>query len=67
LDKLIELKSKLKSKPVVKKEYYTLEDQIVKRDLSFVVSKEEDYGKILFAVSKIKEIIDTEVFDVYDL
>ena len=67
LDKLIELKSKLKSKPVVKKEYYTLEDQIVKRDLSFVVSKEENYGKILFAVSKIKEIIDAEVFDLYDL
>jgi phenylalanyl-tRNA synthetase beta subunit len=67
LDKLIELKSKLKAKPVVKKEYYTLEDQIVKRDLSFVISKEENYWKILFAVSKVKEIIDAEVFDVYDL
>jgi len=67
LEKLIELKSRLKSKPVVKLNYFTLEDQIVSRDLSFVIPKNENYGKVLFAVSKVKEVIDTEVFDIYDL
>ncbi len=67
LEKLIELKSKLKSKPVVKLNYYTLEDQIVERDLSFVISKDEEYGKVIFAVSKVKEIVDVEVFDIYDI
>ena len=67
LEKLIELKSKLKSKPVVKLNYYTLEDQIVERDLSFVIPKNEEYGKVLFAVNKVKEILDVETFDIYDL
>jgi len=67
LEKLIELKSKTKTKPVVKTQYYTLEDQIVSRDLSFVLPKNENYGKVLFAVSKVKEVIDVEVFDIYDL
>jgi phenylalanyl-tRNA synthetase beta subunit len=67
LEKLIELKSRTKAKPVVKTQYYTLEDQIVSRDLSFVIPKNENYGKVLFAVSKIKEILDVEVFDIYDL
>jgi len=39
----------------------------VKRDLSFVIPKNKEYGKVLFAVSKVKEIIDVEVFDIYDL
>ena len=67
LDKLIELKNKIKVKAIQKMNYYTLEDQIVSRDLAFVISKEENYGKVLFAVNKVKEIIDVEVFDIYDL
>jgi len=43
LDKLIELKNKTKVKAIQKMNYYTLEDQIVSRDLSFVISKEENY------------------------
>ena len=67
LDKLIQLKNKTKVKAIQKMNYYTLEDQIVSRDLAFVISKEENYGKVLFAVNKVKEIIDVDVFDIYDL
>ena len=67
LDKLIDLKKKSKQKPIQKVQYYTLEDQIVERDLSFVIPKSDNYGKILQAVSKIKQIIDVETFDLYDL
>ena len=67
LDKIIQLKEKTKQKPIEKVNYYTLEDQIVERDLSFVISKQESYGKVLQAVEKIKQVIDVEVFDIYDL
>lgn len=67
LEKLISLRSKAKTKSVQKLEYNTLEDQIVQRDLSFVISKKEDYDKVLFPVWKIKDIKDYEVFDIYDL
>ncbi len=67
LEKLIELKNKLKSKPIQKVKYYTLEDQIVKRDLSFVIPKSDNYWKIIYAIKKINQIIDVEVFDIYDL
>ncbi len=67
LDKLIDLKNKTKVKAIQKINYHTLEDQIVSRDLAFVISKDENYWKVLFAVNKVKEIIDVEVFDIYDL
>ena len=67
LDKLIELKSKSKQKPIQKLDYYTLEDQIVERDLSFVLPKDAPYGPILQAIIKPKQVIDYEVFDIYDL
>lgn len=67
LEKLIDLKSKTKKKAIEKLVYYTKEDQIVKRDLSFVISKDKNYQDVLFSVWKVKEIIDVEVFDIYDL
>ena len=67
LDKLIQMKKKSKIKPIQKVNYFTLEDQIVERDLSFVIPKEKNYQDILLAVRKPKEIIDFEVFDIYDL
>jgi phenylalanyl-tRNA synthetase beta subunit len=67
LDKLIQLKLNSKQKAIEKIKYYTLEDQIVERDLSFVIPKQELYWKVLSAVSKVREIIDVEVFDIYDL
>lgn len=67
LDKLIELKLKSKIKPVQKIDYDTLEDQIVQRDLSFVIPKDNDYSNVLFSIWKIREVKNCKVFDVYDL
>ncbi len=67
LEKLIQMKSKWKVKPIQKADYFTLEDQIVERDLSFVIPKDKNYQDILLAVRKPKQVIDFEVFDLYDL
>jgi len=67
LEKLIDLKSHTKLKPIEKIDYDTIEDQIVERDLSFVVPKNEPYSKVLSVVKKMKDIRDYEVFDIYDL
>lgn len=45
--------------------YETLQDQIVYRDLCFVIDADKDFGWILEAVKKLPEIKDIEVFDVY--
>ena len=45
--------------------YETLQDQIVYRDLCFVVDVDKDFGEILDAVKTIKEIDEIEVFDLY--
>ena len=67
LDKLIDLKKKSKAKPIQKVDYFTLEDQIVERDLSFVVPKDKNYQDVLLAVKKPSQVVDFEVFDIYDL
>jgi len=45
--------------------YDTLSDQIVWKDLSFVVDINDSYEKIIDAVRKNKEIEDVIVFDIY--
>lgn len=45
--------------------YETLQDQIVYRDLCFVVDVNKNYGEILDGIKTIKEIDEIEVFDLY--
>ncbi len=45
--------------------YETLQDQIVSRDLCFVVDMQKDFSDIVHAVKSVPEIEDVEVFDVY--
>lgn len=66
LHKLIEMKSQTKTKSTSNMLYYTQEDQIVERDLSFFVDKNANYSIVSDSIKKIKEIIDYEVFDIYD-
>ena len=42
-----------------------MQDQILWRDLSFVIDEKEDFSKVLSAIRKIEEIKDIRVFDVY--
>lgn len=45
--------------------FETLQDQIVWRDLCFVVDTGKDFGPVLNAVKTVAEVKDLEVFDVY--
>jgi len=45
--------------------YETLQDQIIWRDLCFVVDANKSFDPILTAVQNVPEIQDIEVFDVY--
>jgi phenylalanyl-tRNA synthetase beta subunit len=45
--------------------YETMQDQILWRDLSFVIDEKEDFSKLLSAIRKIEEVKDIRVFDVY--
>jgi phenylalanyl-tRNA synthetase beta subunit len=45
--------------------YETLQDQIIWRDLCFVVDADKDFGSVLEAVKAVNEVRDVEVFDVY--
>lgn len=45
--------------------YETLQDQIVTRDLNFVIDTTQWYGTVSDAVLKTKEVQDIEVFDLY--
>lgn len=47
------------------KDYETLQDQIVWRDLSFVVSVKETFEQVITALQKMKEIDEIRVFDLY--
>lgn len=59
IDKLIQ---KVEFKP---EGYETLQDQIVWRDLCFVLDEKQDYGKVLDITKNVSEIQDVEVFDLY--
>ena len=45
--------------------YESLQDQIVRRDLNFVIDAGQDYGVVTDAISKIREVSDLQVFDLY--
>ena len=45
--------------------YETMQDQILWRDLSFIIDEKSDFSKVLSAIRKIEEIKDIRVFDVY--
>jgi len=45
--------------------YETLQDQIIWRDLCFVVDTDKDFEELLSAIKKVPEIEEIEVFDVY--
>jgi phenylalanyl-tRNA synthetase beta subunit len=45
--------------------YETMQDQILWRDLSFVIYEKSDFSKVLSALRKIEEVKDIRVFDVY--
>ena len=46
-------------------QYETLQDQIIYRDLCFVVDSHETFEPILHAIQAIPEIEEVEIFDVY--
>ena len=62
LEKIKELRSQSSEKTYI---YETMQDQILWRDLSFVIDEKEDFSKVLSAIRKIEEIKDIRVFDVY--
>jgi phenylalanyl-tRNA synthetase beta subunit len=62
---LVEI-DKIVQKVEFKPEWYeTLQDQIVWRDLCFVVNSEDDYGNILDIVKNVEWVDDLAVFDLY--
>ena len=62
LEVIKELRSQFMEKTYI---YETMQDQILWRDLSFVIDEKEDFSKLLSAIRKIEEIKDVRVFDVY--
>ena len=45
--------------------YETLQDQIIRRDICFVVDAKKDFDTVIAAVKKVPEVNEIEVFDVY--
>jgi phenylalanyl-tRNA synthetase beta subunit len=45
--------------------YETLQDQIVWRDLCFVIDENVDYGTVLDVAKNVHGVSDLEVFDLY--
>ncbi len=45
--------------------YETLQDQIVQRDLCFVIDQEKTFGEVIHAVKSVKEVTSLRIFDLY--
>lgn len=45
--------------------FETLQDQIVRRDLCFVIDANKSFDEVISAVKKVPEVKEVEVFDVY--
>lgn len=45
--------------------FETLQDQIIRRDLCFVVDTNKSFDEVIEAVKKVPEVKEVEVFDVY--
>lgn len=63
LPKLIEIRNNSEKKPI---SYETLQEQIIWRDLCFVVDSSDNFDSILKSIKNIKEISALEVFDAYE-
>lgn len=46
-------------------DYQTLQDQLITRDLSFIIAKEAPYGAITDALRTIPEITTVQLIDLY--
>ncbi len=46
-------------------DYHTVQDNIFQKDISFVIDKSKSFGQISDSLSKIKNVIDVELYDVY--
>jgi phenylalanyl-tRNA synthetase beta subunit len=62
LTTLLELASTKKSK----KTFSSLKDHRIRRDVAFLVDSKSEYGSITDAVSKVREVEEVEVFDLFD-
>lgn len=47
------------------RDYESLQDQILWRDLSLVISKDETFEKVIAAVEKVHGVSEVRVFDLY--
>lgn len=47
------------------KDYETLQDQMVWRDLSFTLQKEQDFGPLVETLEKMPNVMEVQVFDLY--
>ena len=45
--------------------YESLQDQIIRRDICFVVDGNKSFDAVISAVKKVPEVKEVEVFDVY--
>lgn len=45
--------------------FITLKDQIVSRDLCFVVESDKDFSTVMDVVNAVEKVSDVEVFDLY--
>lgn len=53
---------------IVNKEHaepVTLQDQLIRREVSFVVQKQKPYGLITDAIQQLPDIKQCELFDIY--
>ncbi len=52
-------------KQKTQRSYHTLQDQLIKRDLNFLIEKEQPYSIITDALSSVDEITNIQLFDLY--
>lgn len=45
--------------------YYTIQDQILVRDLSFVIDKTQPFGPLVDVIKNIEGVKDVNIFDLY--
>lgn len=61
----LELLKSLTHQQSYEKDYETLQDQLLWRDLSFVLEANEDFGKLIESLEKMQTIEEVRVFDLY--
>ena len=48
-----------------KKQFSSLKDHVIRRDVAFVIDSKSVFGTIVEGVKKVREVEDVEVFDLY--